>query len=149
MLENDSGREASMNTSPLRRLLTQVRAATGPGAEEVSDAALLDRFFSRPDAAAFELLVWRHGGRVLGLCQRVVGDRHEAEDAFQATFLVLARKGASIGKGTSLGSWLFKVAYRIALDARHKRSRSLTGPAPEPLRPADPAKEAAHRELAA
>jgi RNA polymerase sigma factor (sigma-70 family) len=149
MLKNGTAREAAMNANPLRRLLSHLRAATGPGSDEVPDAELLDRFFTGNDAAAFELLVWRHAGRVLALCQRVVGDRHEAEDAVQATFLVLARKGASIGKGTSLGSWLFKVAYRIALDARHKRARTVAGAGcPRVRLSADPAREAADRELA-
>jgi DNA-directed RNA polymerase specialized sigma24 family protein len=58
-----------------------------------TDGALLDRFFTRHEAEAFEVLVRRHGPMVLGVCRRVLGDAHDADDAFQATFLILLRKG--------------------------------------------------------
>jgi RNA polymerase sigma factor (sigma-70 family) len=91
----------------------------------VSDQQLLQRFLSDRDEAAFELLVWRHGPMILGVCRRLLRDRHHAEDAFQATLLVLARKAHSIGRG-SLGGWLYRVAYRVALRAlaqSRRRSR--------------------------
>src|SRR5262249_13760406 len=83
---------------------------------------LVEDFVARGDEAAFEVLVWRHGAMVLRLCQRVLRDSHEAEDAFQATFLVFARKARAIGKGASVGSWLYKVAYRVALRLRGRRA---------------------------
>src|SRR5262249_56064660 len=89
-----------------------------PGPERVSDGQLLDRFLNRRDQAAFEVLVWRHGSMVLGVCRRILRDSHEAEDAFQATFLALVRKADTIGRRDSLASWLYRVAYRIALRAR-------------------------------
>jgi RNA polymerase sigma factor (sigma-70 family) len=84
----------------------------------ISDAQLLERFVLQKDEAAFELLLWRHGPMVWGLCRRILPDFHEAEDAFQATMLVLARKAGSINKKCSLASWLYKVAFRIAVRAR-------------------------------
>ncbi len=93
---------------------------------QLSDAELLERFAAgRGEAAeaAFAALVERHGKMVLGVCQRVLGNREEAEDAFQATFLVLARKAASIARREQLASWLYGVALRAALDARGRASR--------------------------
>jgi RNA polymerase sigma factor (sigma-70 family) len=84
----------------------------------LSDGALLERFAARGEEAAFEALLQRHGPMVLGVCRRVLGDAHEAEDAFQATFLVLVRSARSIGKSASVGSWLHGVAHRTALKAR-------------------------------
>ena len=81
---------------------------------------MLQRFLHQQDQTAFELLVHRHGTMVLGLCRRIVGNSHDAEDAFQATFLTLARRAGSITEKHSLGSWLFKVAYRIALRCRSR-----------------------------
>ncbi len=102
---------------PVFRQLHRLLACSEAG----SDAQLLQRFLAQRDESAFELLVWRHGPMVLGVCRRLLRDRHDAEDAFQATLLVLARKAGSIGKGSSVGSWLYKVAYRVALRARARR----------------------------
>jgi RNA polymerase sigma factor (sigma-70 family) len=90
---------------------------------QASDGELLRQFVIQHDEAAFEALVRRHGGMVLGLCRRVLHDREEAEDAFQATFLVLVSKAASLRKPESVASWLFGVAFRIAKGARAKAAR--------------------------
>jgi RNA polymerase sigma factor (sigma-70 family) len=84
---------------------------------ETGDGELLRRFVRARDQAAFELLVWRHGPMVFGLCRRLLRHEQDAEDAFQATFLALARKAGSIGNGNALASWLYKVAYRVACRA--------------------------------
>jgi HlyD family secretion protein len=100
----------------LRRLIRSCRrlpASLGSG-----EAGLLERFVAHRDEAAFEVLLWRHGPMVLGVCQRVLHNCHDAEDAFQATFLTLARKAGSIANKQAVGSWLFQVAHRIALRLR-------------------------------
>ncbi|HEV3260671.1 MAG TPA: sigma-70 family RNA polymerase sigma factor [Gemmataceae bacterium] len=102
----------------LRQLIRQGAAA------ELPDTALLERFVGQRDEAAFEVLVWRHGPMVLSLCQRLLHNPHDAEDVLQATFLTLARKAGSIRKRESLGSWLYKVAYRIALHAKARAANS-------------------------
>jgi RNA polymerase sigma factor (sigma-70 family) len=113
-----------MSLRSLRALLKRVYSVLpSPPQREVSDAALLGRFVRERDQGAFELLVWRHGPMVLGACRRVLRHEQDAEDAFQAAFLILARKAASIGKGESLGRWLNKVAYRAALRARQAARR--------------------------
>jgi RNA polymerase sigma factor (sigma-70 family) len=96
--------------------------------EEVSDALLLDRFVEQWDQAAFRDLVHRHGPMVLGVCRRVLRDPHAAEDAFQATFLVLARKAGSVQKRESVGPWLHGVARRVALAARGVAHRRVPAP---------------------
>ncbi len=86
-----------------------------------SDAELLERFAGRRDEAselAFALLMERHGPMVLRVCRRVLGDHHDALDAFQATFLVLVRRSRSVRKADSIASWLHGVAYRVASSAR-------------------------------
>ena len=94
------------------------RFADGAASDDVTDAALLSRFAAERDEAAFELLLWRHGAMVLRLCRDVTGDQEDAEDAFQAVFLSLARKAGSIRTGASVGAWLHRTAHRAALRAR-------------------------------
>jgi DNA-directed RNA polymerase specialized sigma24 family protein len=86
--------------------------------EDPLDAELLRQFSARQDEAAFETLVRRHGPMVQGVCRRILGDAHDAEDAFQAVFLVLVRKSASIRRPELLANWLYGVACRIARKAR-------------------------------
>jgi RNA polymerase sigma factor (sigma-70 family) len=108
-----------MTNRPFISVIRYLRRIVDPaGASGVPDAQLLERFVTRRDEAAFELLVYRHGPMVFGVCQRVLRDVHDAEDAFQATLLALARKAGSIGKWNSVSSWLYKVAYRTALRVR-------------------------------
>lgn len=90
---------------------------------ELADGELLKRFRARRDEAAFRTLVQRHGAMVLAVCQRVLYDRHAAEDAYQATFLVLARKAGSIGRPELLANWLHGVAYRVAYKIKSQAAR--------------------------
>jgi RNA polymerase sigma factor (sigma-70 family) len=85
---------------------------------DFTDRQLLDRFIVQHEEAAFDALLERHGPLVLGVCRRILHDVHDADDAFQATFLVLVSKAASIAKRQSVGSWLYGVAYRIAVKAK-------------------------------
>jgi RNA polymerase sigma factor (sigma-70 family) len=87
------------------------------------DGDLLLRYATQGDQAAFRELVLRHGPMVLSVCQRVVHDRHAAEDAYQATFLVLARKAASVTRPNVLGNWLHGVAYRVASKLKVQMAR--------------------------
>jgi RNA polymerase sigma factor (sigma-70 family) len=91
--------------------------------DELTDGELLARFAATRDEAAFAALVARHGPMVLGVCRRVLGHRQDAEDAFQATFLVLAQKAAAIRQRNSIGCWLYGVAYRAALTAAAANAR--------------------------
>ena len=94
---------------------------------ELRDEQLLSRFFNERDDAAFAAILKRHGPLVYGVCQRVLCDGNDAEDAFQATFLVLVRKGGTLREPSRLASWLYGVAHRIARKIRAKaalRTRS-------------------------
>jgi DNA-directed RNA polymerase specialized sigma24 family protein len=88
-----------------------------------TDGQLVESFVSRKDEAAFEVLVRRHGPMVLGVCRRVLRNHHDAEDAFQATFLVLMRKAGCIVPREMVANWLYGVAYRTALKARSMTAR--------------------------
>ncbi len=127
------------------------RAAAAADRPAVPDVQLVERFLTQRDESAFELLVWRHGAMVLGVCRRVLGNAHEAEDAFQATFLVLARKAASAARHRSVGGWLYTVALRVALRARSRRAARTARERPLGEPPAvgdlDPAGEAGWREV--
>jgi RNA polymerase sigma factor (sigma-70 family) len=108
-----------MGGQAFQLLVRRLRHLTGPAAGDgLSDGQLLERFVTSRDQAAFEVLVWRHGAMVLGLCRRMLRHEQDAEDAFQATFLALVRKAPGISKRHALASWLYKVAYRVALEAR-------------------------------
>jgi RNA polymerase sigma factor (sigma-70 family) len=87
------------------------------------DEDLLEQFVAQRDEAAFAALLRRHGPLVWGVCQRLLAHRQDAEDAFQTTFLVLARKAAAIGRRQLLANWLFGVAHRAALNVRGRQSR--------------------------
>jgi RNA polymerase sigma factor (sigma-70 family) len=89
----------------------------------LSDGQLLERFSSRRDELAFSALVERYGGLVWGTCRRLLASTQDAEDAFQATFFVLARRARALERSEPLGGWLHTVAYRIALKARQDAAR--------------------------
>jgi RNA polymerase sigma factor (sigma-70 family) len=108
-----------MAASPLSPVIEHLRRfAFLADAAVMTDEQLLDSFVRRRDELAFEVLIRRHGGMVMGVCRRVLGGYHDAEDAFQATFLVLSRKAASICVGGSLANWLYCVAFHTALKAK-------------------------------
>src|SRR5262249_19100318 len=88
-----------------------------------TDADLLEAFIARRDEASFEALLRRHGPMVLGVCRRVLRNEADAEDAFQATFLVLVRKAAAIRPRALVGNWLYGVAQTTALKARAMNTR--------------------------
>jgi RNA polymerase sigma factor (sigma-70 family) len=119
-----SGESASV----ARSLGTLFSSGTAVG---LSDAQLLERFASgRDNGASFEALLTRHGPMVLGVCREILRDPHAAEDAFQATFLVLVRRASAVRVHDSLGRWLYGVAFRVATRARsdHARRRSKEAP---------------------
>jgi RNA polymerase sigma factor (sigma-70 family) len=113
-----------MADAPANPFLHHVRHLIGnaPGMA-MTDGQLLERFLADRDETAVEILVRRYGPLVFGVCRRVLHDRHAAEDAFQATFLVLMRKAPALDRAKPLGSWLYTVAYRLALRARANEAR--------------------------
>jgi len=112
-----------MANGQLNLVLRHIRKMVGDVALEGTDRELLERFAAHHEEAIFEVLMQRHGPMVLGVVQRVLGHEQDAEDVFQATFLVLARKARSIRQRASLASWLYGVAYRLALKLRATAAR--------------------------
>src|SRR5262245_29460934 len=136
-----------MATASVHRILGHLRVS--PGA--VSDADLLQAFLARRDSTAFTTIVRRHGPTVLNACRQVLRQESDVEDAFQATFLVLLKSGHAIQSRQSLGSWLFGVAHRVAVNARCRRakleSRERTNE--EPPHPTGEAPDLSWREASA
>ncbi len=132
-----------MATSTLNPVIDHLRRAVllrdGAG---LTDGQLLESFVSQKDESAFEVLVRRHGPMVLGVCRRVLRNHHDAEEAFQATFLVLVRKADSIVPREMFANWLYGVAYRTALKARSmiakqrvRERQVMEAPEPEAIEP--------------
>src|SRR5579871_6484292 len=115
----DRPRRAGMATAQMDTVIGHLRRAVlrQDGAAK-TDGQLLGSFIDQKDEAAFEALVRRHGPMVFGVCRRVVDNHHDAEDAFQATFLILARKASSVRPRERVANWLHGVALRTALKAK-------------------------------
>jgi RND family efflux transporter MFP subunit len=113
---------ARRNLSAVIRYLRQLTGSDA--ASGSSDAELLERYVRQRDEAAFELLLWRHGALVFNVCRRLLPREQDAEDAFQATFLAFVRKAGSISRRGSVASWLYKVAYRVALESRERARKT-------------------------
>ena len=131
-------------------IVRRLHLADGPGAHPDSDPALLNRYLADGNAEAFSLLVRRHGPMVLAVCRRVLGDPHAAEDAFQATFLALAKHAGAVRRPSAVAGWLHGVARRAALRLRASAARREAGslqndpPAPNLT---DPLADISAREL--
>ena len=127
-----------------------LQAREGEMLRDLSDQMLLARYVAHRDQAAFTGLLQRHAQTVWGVCRRVLHQEQDAEDAFQAVFLVLARNADSIREGMAVGSWLYSVAYRTAMKARalsFRRTISEKNVPPPAKAEPTPSSEAACREL--
>jgi RNA polymerase sigma factor (sigma-70 family) len=133
----------------MNNVLRQIRRLVArPGAGAQSDEDLLERFIIHHEEEAFATLIRRHGPMVLGVCLRLLRHRQDAEDAFQATFLTLVRKGNSIRQRGSLASWLYRVAFRISLRLKARTDKRLASESlSDATVDADPSADAAWREV--
>src|SRR5690242_1420069 len=108
-----------MSNPHMRQVVQHLRkAALQHEAAGLTDGVLLGRFVDNRDKTALAALVRRHGPMIWGVCRRLVHDHHDAEDAFQATFLVLVRRAASVAPREMIANWLYGVAYQTALKTR-------------------------------
>ncbi len=133
----------------LRTILHHLWSSAGsPKGGSLADAELLRRWVATRDPAAFEVLLWRHGPMILELCRRLLRREQDAEDVFQSAFHALALKGNAISKGEAVGSWLYTVSYRAALQVRNPAGRPETiDPHLLDRRAAPPGEEIGSREL--
>jgi RNA polymerase sigma factor (sigma-70 family) len=137
-----------MANGQMQTVLTQLRKLLRRRQSGAADWELLARFAVAQDETAFEVLVWRHHRMVLSVCGRALADTNDVEDAFQATFLVLARKAGSLGRTGSLASWLFGVARRVALETSARRLRRHASVPPLiPSSSAEPCADSMREEL--
>jgi RNA polymerase sigma factor (sigma-70 family) len=122
-----AGPERREMATQMSKVIQHLRSALPlrPGAD-LTDGQLLERFVSRRETAALEALVRRHGPMVWGVCRRILSNHHDAEDALQATFLVLIRKAASVRPNSMVGNWLYGVARQTALKARATAAKQRT-----------------------
>jgi RNA polymerase sigma factor (sigma-70 family) len=143
--------ETIMSRSALAASVRQLRSRlAAQNAFTDSDEQLLHAFLTNRDDNAFATLVHRHGSMVLHVCRRVLGHQQDAEDAFQATFLVLARNAAKLQKQSSLASFLHGIAYRTALKAKRAAARRRRHEGQAPTRHSiNPAEELTWREVQA
>src|SRR5262249_17447320 len=140
-----------MSSAHVGAVLQHIRKLVTPGQDhDLPDHQLLERFALARDEAAFAALLRRHGPMVLGVCQSVLHEWHDAEDAFQAAFLLLEQKGGSIHRREAVSGWLYRVAYHLAVrtkaNAARRRvieRRAVTMP------PADPVLDMSLREVRA
>ena len=124
-----------MAADSLKRVIQDVRAMlAGQNAAELPDADLVRLFARHRDETAFRILVHRHGPMVMGVCRRVLRNSPDAEDAFQATFLILVKKAAVLRAPAKLGNWLYGVAFRAASQARQADQRRRQKEAAAPVR---------------
>jgi len=138
---------ARVRSSPILQLIGRI--ALDQRVRQLSDHDLLQKFYGHGDGdeAAFHALLLRHGPMVLEVCRGVLGSEADAEDAFQATFLILARKASSIRKTASVGSWLHGVAYRTALKARARSAARRKFESRAPVRPVSEPDDLTWREV--
>jgi RNA polymerase sigma factor (sigma-70 family) len=137
-----------------RRLLHHLwQLVPRPPSDPATDAGLLERFVRHKDEDAFAALIGRHGPMVIGVCRRILGGPHEAEDVAQATFLVLARKAGTIRRPATLAAWLHRTAHNLALkwrrDETRRREREIQSFQAAVRRTPDPLEELTVRELLA
>jgi RNA polymerase sigma factor (sigma-70 family) len=113
-----------MASGPLGSVVRELRRLAERHRDELmTDTQLLERFIGQHDEIAFEILVQRHGPLVLRVCRQLLSNVYDAEDAFQATFLILVRKARRLREPDRLGNWLYGVAYRVAVRARTQNAR--------------------------
>jgi RNA polymerase sigma factor (sigma-70 family) len=113
-----------MANGQLTKVVRHLRRLLGaPGGSDLTDRQLLERFTADRDEEAFTTLVARHAPLVLGVCRRILDNEQDAEDAFQAAFLLLARKAGTVGWHESVGNWLYSAAYHLASRLRLQRAR--------------------------
>ena len=137
-----------MATNSVDKVMPHLRrTALRQSAADLPDAELLEQYATRQDEASFEALVHRHGSMVLGVCRRVLGNEADSEDAFQATFLVLVRKAASIRSRSTVSNWLYGVAYNTALKAKAMNRKRRTREREAGESPKREAAEEAWREV--
>jgi RNA polymerase sigma factor (sigma-70 family) len=136
-----------MSTASFSPVVGYLRRLGERDAYGLSDRQLLDRFTRDRDEAAFTELVRRHGPMVLSACRRVLRHEQDAEDTFQASFLVLARKAGSVRQRDSVGGWLYQVAYRLALRVRTSTGRRREQFTLEDHEPISPDQNRSHESL--